>query len=341
MNQTKRAKTFARHVQGRKILTFKTRTMSPLGTHDTTIIPSTLLKQSGLESPFEPARTSTIERYVVSLGSQSQDCDAYLRYFTEKMLPVFDDVPAALQLSLLRAVAQASIQISAESAKLCLSAVYSAIKASISKDDGKSNINFSKVECLLHIFHSFASHDPNGVVRSVSGMFMPTSQPSDALSDEEQEKREDFLSRMSLLLQKNQVYSQQLNQTLKKLRDAIVKVTSASERAALSLKRDAIQIAIQVTENIKILVVALVKKEPVFFRKPYNVEKAAGSKRKANASVQGSAKRGASTTSMPSRSGSSRYQPPGRKAARGAVARYQPPSSKTQAAQAPQIQTRN
>eukprot|EP01083_Nonionella_stella_P038154 103868_1 len=153
--------------------------------------------------------------------------------FFTKIAPVMTQMAVATQIHYGRSIARFARHASKETAKRHLAALYELMKAQFPTGAGMDtqDVQFSVIECLLHIFHQFAAKSP-ATVRSVCGLFTPSGQPAD-FRDDVLARQKEFRDRAETLMKHCDKYGQQLAQILKGSPKPEVKSQCETHKSAL------------------------------------------------------------------------------------------------------------
>jgi hypothetical protein len=149
------------------------------------------------------------------------------------------------------ALAEMSMYSLADEARVMLPSVYALICSHVPTSDSDAKINYTHIECLLHIFHQLASKAP-GSLKTICGIKIMTGQPSDYEGSEAEmeAKRNEFMLRLKSLISNTTTLITQLNQ-------AISNFTPEEKD-----KKKTAQTALRTTQNIKELTQALTAAKP-------------------------------------------------------------------------------
>eukprot|EP00808_Paulinella_micropora_P001087 g27246.t1 len=257
-----------------------------------------------LPEKFDPTNTVAITSLCNVLKRQGKylqplEGSKFLDFFFVQVLPHLQQIPEAQRLILLRAVVDARQGISPSAARLAFPTVHQAFIDQVPTKDAlaeaaaaakttetkteapaekgkeaaakpattlnKIKINFSFVECLLFLLHTLGRLAPDAL-RTECGVFKPTGQPGEVMTDELKAKREALLERLKALEQGCgekgfEVPIKKFDELSKSIASRL-KSAVGDEKKELENKLSFVRVSKASVENLRVLTKGLAQKEP-------------------------------------------------------------------------------
>jgi hypothetical protein len=116
------------------------------------------------------------------------------------VLPKFDSLSAAQQLSLLKVVAEISPYVKGAACREFLPAAYPLLQALMpATATADTKLNYTAIECVLYAFHNTASRVP-GFLHALCGIKINTGQPENRIDEDFTDKLKDLHARMKVVI---------------------------------------------------------------------------------------------------------------------------------------------
>jgi Apoptosis inhibitory protein 5 (API5) len=176
---------------------------------------SAVLSGIDMDKPLEPTNDEAMLSLKSTMAAANRfynsgaDCMPILRYFCDKIVPVWDQISGSNRRALIRPICVAVQNAPADAAMLLLpsfmtvfhhaTAVVKQTSADGTDSDQKkkADIDFVVVEACLFAIHSFC-HASSTAARSIAGLYNPSGQPSD-FSPELTARKEETQSRLKFV----------------------------------------------------------------------------------------------------------------------------------------------
>ncbi|KAH3766741.1 Apoptosis inhibitor 5 [Pelomyxa schiedti] len=187
--------------------------------------------------------------------------DQFIEFFMTKIFPVVEREisEAQRQLLLMRLVDMAG-QIDAKNAEPILEMIFRAVlepKVIKQNAQGEFDIDYTQLEILLLGFHRLAAKIPS-LARKLSGIHISTGQPDDFAADSTDPRHAQFREKLKQV----ETDTFKHNDQARRKRDTLGHTPTTSKE--ILKERELLDLLIRITNNIKIMVQALLRKPPTF-----------------------------------------------------------------------------
>lgn len=224
--------------------------------------------QADLDAQFNVADGDHIDRLIACLFmaipffERGASNSKFINYLNKCILPVFDKLPEARKVDLLKDLAESSPYTTPQDSRQILPSVVQLLKKYMPARKSEE-MNFTFVECLLYTFHHLAHKAPNAT-NSLCGYKIVTGQPSDRLGEDFSEHYSDFTERLKCVEDLTKAAIRKLTQGMAEHNKALAASKSDEAKHTIKTQKQTTTSGLRTCNNILAMTQPLHAKSPSF-----------------------------------------------------------------------------